>query len=118
MNKKNPLTKDVTIALPALHPGQVEIKNSLARFNVVVCGRRFGKNVLDEDIATQFMLDGWPVGWFEPTYKYLGESWREIRGTLQPITTDRSEQEHRIELVTGGSLEMWSWMVTGCRPFT
>jgi hypothetical protein len=107
--QKSPINKQVNIDLPLLHPSQDLMKAGLKRFNVWDCGRRFGKNVIDEDVAVKFMLDGWPVGWFEPTYKYLGPSWREICDALSPIIRDRSEQERRIELYTGGSLEMWSF---------
>jgi len=92
-----------------LHTAQLNIKQGLRRFNVLDCGRRFGKNILDEDIAIKTMLEGYPVGWFEPTYKYMAPSWREIRSVLAPITKDRSEQERRIEIITGGVLEMWSF---------
>jgi len=97
------------ITLPRLHEAQLKIKGGLKRFNVLDCGRRFGKNILDEDIAIKTMLEGYPVGWFEPTYKYMAPSWREIRNILAPITKDRSEQERRIEIITGGVLEMWSF---------
>lgn len=53
-------------------------------------------------------LDGKPVGWFAPTYKILIPAYREVVSILQPITTRRSDQEHRIELVTGGVVEFWS----------
>ena len=38
----------------------------------------------------------------------LTEVWRELVNTLQPVTTRKSEQEHRLELVTGGTVDMWS----------
>jgi len=104
-----PQNQTERIKLPKLHNNQLAIKSGLQRFNVIDCGRRFGKNVLDEDIAIKTMLDGYPVGWFEPTYKYMAPSWREIKNILAPITKDRSEQERRIEIITGGVLEMWSF---------
>jgi hypothetical protein len=98
----------VKLTLARLHPHQLTIKQNLRRFNVLDCGRRFGKNILDKDLAIEPMLAGYPVGWFEPTYKSLSEIWREIRSTLYPVTQDKSEQEKRIALITGGALEMWS----------
>lgn len=47
------------------------------------------------------------MGWFSPTYKMLTDDWRMFTDRLHPITARRSEQEHRLDLVTGGSLEMW-----------
>ncbi len=54
------------------------------------------------------MLQGYPVAWFAPTYKILADTWRELKYILAPVTATKLEQEHRIELVTGGSIDMWS----------
>jgi len=43
-----------------------------------------------------------------PTYKMMVEVWRDMVDTLQPVTRRSSVQEHRIELATGGVIEMWS----------
>lgn len=96
------------LILPRLHSAQKEIVSQAGRFNVVSAGRRFGKNTLGEDRATHVLLEGLPVGWFSPTYKILADSWRHLVQMLLPVTKDKSEQEHRLELITGGVLEMWS----------
>jgi hypothetical protein len=43
-----------------------------------------------------------------PTYKYLEDVWRQLRQVLEPITTEKSEQQHRIATRSGGSVECWS----------
>lgn len=53
-------------------------------------------------------LKGLPVAWFSPTYKLLADTWRELRTALAPVTRDKSEQEKRLELVSGGAIELWS----------
>ncbi len=79
------------------------------RFNVLACGRRWGKTELLKDVAIdQHLLAGRPVGWWSPTYKMLAEVWRDLELTLRPITASKNESEHRIELITGGVLDMWS----------
>lgn len=75
---------------------------------MLACGRRFGKTTLGVNLAAQASLDGRPVGWFSPTYKLLAEAWRELKRTLGPVTLQKSETEHRLELLTGGVLECWS----------
>lgn len=75
---------------------------------MVNCGRRFGKTVLCQDLVIDPALEGYPVAWFAPTYKLLAEPWREIRRTLKPITRSSNATEKRIELITGGSIDMWS----------
>lgn len=98
----------IKLTLDRLHTNQIHIKQNRARFNVIDCGRRFGKNILGKDLAFETMLAAGRVGWFEPTYKSLADIWREIVSTAYPITKSRSEQEKRLELVTGGIVEMWS----------
>jgi len=78
------------------------------RFNVLDCGRRWGKTVLGIDLAAEIALYGHPVGWFAPEYKFLSEAWRDLVGLLEPYTVRSNATEMRIELITGGVIEMWS----------
>ena len=78
------------------------------RFNVLECGRRFGKTTLGVDLAIDKALDGKPVGWFAPTYKLLADAWRELVAGTEPVAVRVDRQEHRIELLTGGVIECWS----------
>jgi predicted phage terminase large subunit-like protein len=90
------------------HPAQSQIIESARRFNVLACGRRFGKTSLGIELAERLALHGQPVGWFSPTYKSLAEAWRDIKLSLAPVTRSKSETEHRIELIDGGVLECWT----------
>lgn len=94
--------------IPRPHPGQRDILNGLRRFNVVACGRRFGKTILGTHRLIQTVLDGRPAGWFAPTYKYLTDVWRDVTRVLKPVTRVVSKQELRLEIITGGVAEFWS----------
>lgn len=96
------------IHLPRPHQAQAEILADARRFNVVACGRRFGKSTLGINRLVDGALRGQPVGWFSPTYKMLAEVWRDVARILQPVTLRRNAQQHRLELVTGGVVDMWS----------
>jgi predicted phage terminase large subunit-like protein len=96
------------VNLRRLHPAQQRVKAEAKRWNVLAMGRRFGKTTLGIDLAVGPALEGYPVGWFNPTYKLLSEAWRELKRTLEPVTRHRSETEHRIELITGGIVEAWT----------
>jgi hypothetical protein len=99
----------VTITLPKLHPAQTQIKNERKRFNVIDCGRRFGKNIMMQDGAVETALrDGLPVGWGAPSYKMLLDDWKSLANTLAPVTTRRNEQEKSLQLVSGGNIEFFS----------
>lgn len=97
-----------TVTIPRPHQAQQDIINESTRFNVVNCGRRFGKTQLGINrVVTPESLP-YPVGWFSPTYKMLLEVWRDAVDLLAPITKRKSISERRIEFVTGGVLEFWS----------
>lgn len=94
--------------MPRRHVGQERVVSESKRFNVLACGRRWGKTKLGEDRIVEPALDGYPCGWFSPTYKMLAEVWRELVTLLRPVISRVNAQEHRLELVTGGQIEMWS----------
>ena len=99
-------TKRLRLSRP--HPAQQQVIDEAKRFNVLVAGRRFGKSRLGIERCAVPALEGKPVGWFAPTYKNLAEIWREIVETFAPVTVAKSEQEHRLQLIGGGVIEMWS----------
>jgi len=101
-------TKEAIVRLHRRHPGQAKIAEHPARFKVVMCGRRWGKSAAGIREVCDVALDGQPVGWFAPTYKIALEAWRELVDRLAPVTSRMSEQDKRLELVTGGIIEVWT----------
>lgn len=105
---------DNVLKLPRLHPAQVKLKSEGKRFNVGSCGRRFGKTVLGVDLlldpsgGAMGALSGYPVAWFAPSYKYLDQVYRSVRGLLWGIVKDKDDQSKRLTLTTGGELEFWT----------
>lgn len=102
---------EITVRRRRMHPGQIRLKSSKARFRVAMFGRRWGKNIVAIDEAMEQALAGKRVGWFEPSYKYLLEAWRDLANRLRPAARPLhgiSEQEKRIELLTGGLIECWT----------
>lgn len=94
--------------MPRPHPAQWQVKREAARFNVLDCGRRWGKTTFAISELVPDMLAGHPVAWFAPTYKMLAEVWREFRRVLRPVTKEVNKQERRITLITGGFIDFWS----------
>lgn len=99
---------EVAINLKELHAAQLEVLEGMRRFTVVVCGRRWGKTDLAVDVVTDDLLNGFKVGYFVPTYRTLLDVWREFKRILKPVTREVRNDTWRLELVTGGVLEMWS----------
>ena len=99
---------NVRLELPRPHPAQYHIIQQRGRFNVLVCGRRFGKTVLLLDRLVRPALEGRPVAWFAPSEKYFDEVWREATKLLRPVTTRADQQKKRLELLTGGVMDFWT----------
>lgn len=73
-----------------------------------------GKTTLGENLIAETALDGYPVGYFSQTYKSMQEVWRNLLEIFAPLIENvvdistKDEQENRIELSTGGVIELWS----------
>ena len=103
---------NLIVTLPRPHAAQTQIRHEAKRHNVVALGRRSGKSTMGHEIVARTALEHQPAGWFGPTYKLLEESWRELKRLLGPVVINKSEQEHRLEIYGGGTVECWS-MDTG-----
>ena len=98
----------VRLQLPTYHQAQTEIDNDLSRFNVLACGRRFGKDVYMMNKGIETGIDGYPIAWGAPTYKMLTENWRAVNYLIAPIVARKNKQERQVELATGGIIDFWS----------
>jgi phage FluMu gp28-like protein len=96
------------VAIPRPHPRQLEVIQQRKRFNVVCCGRRWGKTVIGLDRVVHPVLGGNSAAWFADTYRTLGEAFRILTQTFRPMILRLNQSEHRIELIGGGLLECWS----------
>jgi len=96
------------LQIPELHQNQRTIRDAATRYNVTSNGRRWGKTMLGEDAAIETALDGGLVGWFAPTYKYVTEVWRDLCRLLNPVIVSSSKVDLRMELITGGVIEIWT----------
>ena len=109
MPKKIKLSKNIRLELPNPHAGQLKVIKQKKRFNVLCCGRRFGKTTLGIIRLIEIALvEGKPVAWFAPNIRLLGDVWRELHKLLKGAIIKSTEQDWRIELKNGGSIEMWS----------
>jgi phage terminase large subunit-like protein len=99
---------DIRVELPRPHPAQREIINGSGRFNVLVCGRRFGKTVLLLDRLMRPALAGHPVAWFAPSEKYFDEVWDVAKRLLAPVTQHADQQKKVLRLITGGKIDFWT----------
>jgi len=99
--------KEIQITLNKPHQGQSKVLSEKKRFNVLDCGRRWGKSKLAINLLCETALSGKPAGYFTPTYKLLEGTFKETIAILAPIVK-RSHQNQTIELITGGLIDFWS----------
>jgi predicted phage terminase large subunit-like protein len=104
---------EIVLSLPELHQAQQQILAESRRFNVCCLGRRTGKTFMGSDILIdgprkKGALHGYPVAWYAPTYPLMLEVWRKLAVLLKPVTTTKSEQNKRLDLIGGGAIEFWS----------
>lgn len=99
------LTQTIQLYLP--HEAQKKILNERKRFNVVCCGRRWGKSKMSVNLLAEPALSGDPAGYFTPTYRLLKETYNDCVKVLNPIISRKSDQQF-IELITGGNIDFWS----------
>jgi hypothetical protein len=91
-----------------LHPGQRQVISERRRFNVVDCGRRFGKTMLGIECGKQTLRQGLPAAWFAPTYKIMLDVWSEFRLSMRNGLLRANKTEMRMEFANGATLEMWT----------
>ena len=63
---------------------------------------------MQDILINQALNSSQPVAWFAPTYRMLLDNWRQVRHTLAPVTVRANDSEHRLELITGSVIDMWS----------
>lgn len=95
------------ITLNEPHVNQQKVLDEAKRFNVLCCGRRFGKSALAVNLLSEIAIGGQPAGYFTPTYKLLDGTYQECLAALEPIVKRKNEHQF-LELITGGRIEFWS----------
>jgi hypothetical protein len=98
----------IDLRLLPLHDAQKQIIKEAKRFNVLKCGRRFGKTTICEELITDKIIEGLPIAYFSPTYKDLYNVWNRVKHVLQPITVSKDETVKQLKVLGGGTLDMWS----------
>lgn len=100
-----------TLTLPEPLDHQQPVLSDPARFKLLACGRRWGKSTLSvmalfighgPDRCMTGAIDGGLCWYVAPSYKMAQEMWRLVKRIGEPVAAYKSEQDMRIELITGG----------------
>lgn len=98
----------IRLQIPKPHPAQLQVMNAEKRFNVLACGRRFGKTRFGLLRSLKPVLNGKPIAYFAPTYKMLTEFWRDAVEMYKPVIVEVNKAEHSFRVMGGGLFQMWS----------
>lgn len=99
---------DIEVFLKTPHPKQQEFLDNRKRFNVLKCGRRFGKTEIAQELISEIIQDGGICAYFSPTYKDLYEVWQQSLHVFYEIIESKSETVKQIIFKGGAKLDMWS----------
>jgi len=92
----------VLIRLPEPHDSQLEVLRGLKRFNVLACGRRWGKTVLGVGLSLTKAARGERVWWVAPTYQLATVGWKEILNIINDIPGVKVSRGTRDIILPGG----------------
>lgn len=97
-----------------MHEGQKLVSDQRSRFNVLSCGRRWGKTHFTYRLIAEMCMYNLnnglseDMGYMSPTYKNLEPTWRRFCKTFEPIITRKSETSHTAEIMNSFLVEFWS----------
>ena len=102
------MSVEIDIIIPKPHPAQLQILHGAKRYNLIKCGRRFGKTELIAELTQEIVLKGYPVGIFCPIERDFLKTWERLKYVFRPIIQSKNEQYHFMTLINGGIIDMWS----------
>ena len=96
------------LRIRGLHPHQVDVFRSPARFKVIAAGRRWGKSRVMQAMAFEKAWAGGRVWWVGPNYPLCRNAWREMTVRARKLYARINRADRRIEFPTGGFIEVRS----------
>jgi hypothetical protein len=93
------------LELPEAHINQTKILESIARFRVVMCGRRFGKSELSQVEIISNALQGMKVAYITPTYKLAKTFFEKL---TQCVPFENNKSDLTIHFPNGGTVEFFT----------
>ncbi len=98
----------VELKLNKPHPAQRAVLESAARFRVMMCGRRFGKSLISQNISVRRAVNRQHVAYITPTYQLGKIFFQEVLKMLPDSIYRKNESDLVIHFVTGGSIRFFT----------
>ncbi|KKL54880.1 hypothetical protein LCGC14_2261010, partial [marine sediment metagenome] len=90
------------ISLPPMHPAQKEVFDGMARFTVLLAGRRWGKTLFGVGMGFYYALQGGRVWWVAPTYALAKTGWRSAKHLAEQVPGSNVNNSERSIILPGG----------------
>jgi len=98
----------IEIKLPKPHAAQRAVLESPARFRVMMCGRRFGKSLISQNISIENGIANKKVAYITPTYQLGKTFFQEICKVLPEKIYKKNESDLTISFITGGQIRFFT----------
>lgn len=98
----------VAVKLHRPHKAQQAVLDSAARFRVMMCGRRFGKSLISQNISIDSGINKKLVAYITPTYQLGKIFFQEIIKILPTGIYSKNETDLVINFITGGSIRFFT----------
>ena len=101
-------TKEIPITLKKPHKAQRQVLESKARFVVLMCGRRWGKSLICQNISIQDALQGKLVAYITPTFQLAKVFFEEMSKTITAEVASANKSDLTFHFVTGGVIRFFT----------
>lgn len=98
----------VEVKLSKPHKAQQAVLDSTARFRVMMCGRRFGKSLISQNISIEEGIQKKSIAYVTPTYQLGKIFFQEILKLLPIEIYNKNEADLVIKFITGGSIRFFT----------
>lgn len=100
--------KEIIVKLRRPHVNQQRVVDCTSRFIVMNCGRRFGKSVVSQILATKDALAGKRVAYATPTYKLARTFFKEYEANIPASIVKTNKTDLTLEFKTGGLIQFFT----------
>ena len=101
-------TKEIPIILKKPHDAQKQVLNSKARFIVLMCGRRWGKSLICQNISIKDALKGRLVAYITPTYQLAKVFFEDMSKIIPTEIATMNKSDLTFHFVTGGVIRFFT----------
>lgn len=101
-------TNQIALTLKKPHKAQRQVIESKARFKVLMCGRRWGKSLICQNISIQDALAGKLVAYITPTFQLAKVFFEDMSKIIPSEIATTNKSDLTFHFVTGGVIRFFT----------